>query len=150
MGNHTSAAAAYVADVACYDGTGHTLHFTGTLPSDRQVHENPAVVGFDAASGSEPDWYSVNATGQSSIVNPCNNDVVVTLVVQGSLDPACYRLDVITDKFMYSCQTDATGGCAINQLNGQYSDGSVMKFAVSKTCSTNLIEDVPYVVDGHL
>jgi hypothetical protein len=150
QGNHTQSAAASEGNVACYDGNGHTVHFTGMLPSDDRVHEDPAVTGFDTASGSAPDWYSIDCTGQSSILNPCEDDVVLTLTVQGSGSPSCYQFFVETDKNTYTCQTDTTGTCGFNATTSQYTDGSTMLIEVSKTCSTTVIESVTYVVDGHL
>lgn len=146
QGNHTQSAPANEGAVSCNDGNGHTVHFTGQLLSDKRVHETPAVVGFDTASGSAPDWYSINGTGGSF----CQNDVTLTLSVQGSGSPTCYKLTVITDKHTYTCQTDATGNCGINQTVSQYSDGSTLLIEVQKTCGTNLIENVTTIVDGHL
>ncbi len=150
QGNHTQSAAASEGAVACYDGNGHTVHFTGTLLSDNRVHENPAVTGFDAATGSAPDWYSISATGESSIINPCVDDVVLTLTVPGSSSPTCYQFTVITDKHTFTCQTDATGTCGFNSGTSQYTDGSTILIEVSKTCNTAVSEKVTYTVDGHL
>ena len=146
QGNHTQSAPANEGAVSCNDGNGHTVHFTGQIPSDKQVHEIPAIVGFNTGTGSAPDWYSINATG-----GVCQDDVVLTLTVQGSGSPNCYTLTVITDKHTYSCQTlDATGNCGINQTVGQYSDGSTMLIEVQKICTTSVVENVTTIVDGHL
>lgn len=146
VGNHTQTSAAYVADVSCNDGNGHTVHFTGTLLSDARVHENAAIVGFDTNSGSAPDWYSINATGGTF----CVNDVVLSFSVAGSASPTCYSLTVITDKNTYSCQADGTGNCSMSHSSGQYSGGSVIRIELQKTCGTNVSENVTYTVDGHL
>ncbi len=142
-GNHTQSTPAYVGDVSCDDGNGHTVHFTGTLPSDTRVHANPAVTGFDSPSGSAPDWYYINATGGLT----CVDDVVLNFTPSGTIHAACYGIKVITDKNTYSC----SGGCAINHSSGQYSDGSVILIEITKSCSTSTItETMSWTVDGHL
>jgi hypothetical protein len=146
QGNHTqSTPASATGTFSECDTTSATL-FSGTLPSDQRVHENPAVVGFDTASGSAPDWVSITPTTGTF----CQNDIVATLNIMGSAFPTCYKLNVTTDKVMYSCQTDATGSCTINHdTGGQFSDGTSVLFEISKTCSTAQTESVGYDVVGH-
>jgi hypothetical protein len=144
-GNHTSSAATNLGSQSCDNGFAIT-GATGTLPSDKRVHQSPAITGFDAASGSAPDWFKITGTGGLS----CTNDIVATLTISGSAAPTCYKLTVITDKNTYSQQTDATGTAKISQGSGQYSDNSVITFEVQKTCGTSVIEDVSYAITGNL
>jgi len=142
-GNHTEATAAVEAAESDCDAT---FSFGGKLVSDARVHELPAVVGFDAASGSAPDWYSFEGVGNSF----CQNDLVFTLTMTGSTSPGCYRFTVITDKETYTCTTDATGTCGIDYLDGQFSDNTTIYAEVSKVCGTTVTESVAYTVSGHL
>jgi hypothetical protein len=144
--NHTQNTATSAGSIDCNDGNGMTVDLTGGLPSDKRVHENPAVSGFDSATGSAPDFFSISATGGFT----CQDDVVLTLTVTGSASPTCYKLTVITDKVTLSCQTGVAGTCSINQTSNQYSDGTTILVDVSKTCGTNVTENVPYSVVGHL
>jgi len=142
-GNHTQATAAAQGDVTCSDAPLPVI--SGTLPSDARVHEAPAVVGFDVASGSAPDWYSINATG-----GLCQNDIVATLQMTGSSHPDCYHLTAITNNATYGAQTNGSGTATINQTNGQYSDGTTVLFEVSKTCGTTVTEAPTYTITYHL
>jgi hypothetical protein len=144
-GNHTQSSAAAQGDLACFDSQTFTI--TGVLPSDKRVHESPAIVGFDAASGSAPDWYAIHATGGLT----CQNDVVATLTVSGSGSPTCYKLTVITDKHTYTAQTLSSGVATINQTGGgQYSNDTDIYFEVQKICSTSVVEAPTYTITGHL
>jgi hypothetical protein len=148
QGNHTSSTPASAGPFSDCDGGVSVPLFSGTLPSDRRVHENPAVVGFDTVSGSAPDWVSITPTTSTF----CQNDIVATLNVMGSAFPTCYKLTIISNSegLTYSCQTMASGSCSINQANGgQFADGASVLFEISKTCSSTQDESVAYEVDGH-
>jgi hypothetical protein len=143
VGNHTKSTAADEGQVSDCDSP---FTFGGTLVSDARVHENPAVVGFDTPSGSAPDWYQVEGVGHTF----CQNDIVVTLQVNGSKSPTCYSFQVISDKNDYTCQANASGTCGFNDSGGQYSDNTELYFEVFKTCSTSVTESVTYTISGHL
>ena len=145
QGNHTETTAADEGEVSDCDTP---FEIDGTMLSDNRVHQDPAVVGFDSASGSAPDWMSV--VGEGNVF--CENDPVLNLQVTGSQDPSCYKLTVITDMETYSAQTDDTGLAQINEdSGGQFSDNSTIDFEVQKTCSSaSLTEDVSYAITGHL
>jgi hypothetical protein len=160
QGNHTQnppsnpQSAQNVSD--CDDGMiDFTL--TGRMLSDKRVHENPPIVGFDANSGSAPDWLYIYGVGHFT----CENDIVMQFSVQGSSSPSCYKMTVITDTHMYSCQANASGSCpsvgpagtnwGIYQNGGsQFSDNTIIEIEVQKTCSTAVTENVTYKVVGHL
>jgi hypothetical protein len=162
QGNHTKSSAASEGSVSDCDSGGIDFSFNGQLPSDKQAHANPAVVGFDATSGSAPDWYGIVGVGHTF----CDNDLVAQLCVQGSSSPGCYKLTVMGTN-TYSCQPDASGCCpkdpnpggscsgavanaGICQNNGgQFDDNTTVYFEVQKTCTTSVIENVTYTVDGH-
>ena len=148
QGNHLSSTPASAGPFpACDTGVSVPL-VSGTLPSDGRVHQNPSVVGFDAPSGSAPDWISITPTTSTF----CQNDIVATLNVMGSAFPTCYKLTIISNSegLMYSCQTMANGSCSISQDNGgQFADGASVLFEISKTCSSTQDESVAYEVDGH-
>jgi hypothetical protein len=166
QGNHTQATAADQGNVSdCDNGNNMELSFMGQLPSDKRVHESPAVVGFDTVSGSAPDWYKIYGVG--SLL--CVNNIVMQLCVQGSSSPACYHLTVITDKHTYNCQTDGSGCCPpdpnpndsantctgimgiCQNTSGQFSDNTEIYIEISKTCDNfTVTENVTYKVYGHL
>jgi hypothetical protein len=147
QGNHTVSAAASEGSVSDCDTGTVEFTFSGVLLSDTRAHQNPTVLGFDTASGSAPDWYSIIGVGHTF----CSNDIVMTLAIQGSGSPSCYQFTVITDKNTYTCPTDATGSCGFNNTSGgQFSDNTTIDIEVSKTCSTSVTEDVSYTVSGHL
>jgi hypothetical protein len=144
QGNHAQGTAVNEGDESDCDSP---FSFGGHLVSDTRVHETPAIAGFDTASGSAPDWYVLFGVGNTF----CENDIVLTLTVTGSSSPACYHFNVITDKYTYSCQTDATGTCGFNDASGgQFSDNTNIYVEVSKTCGTTVTENVAYAVSGHL
>jgi hypothetical protein len=147
QGNHTQSSAADEGQVSdCDGGNNMEFSFNGQFPSDKRVHENPSVVGFETATGSAPDWYQVLGVGHTF----CQNDLVVTLTITGSQNPSCYTFRAVTDKNMYTCV--ATGGsCGFNyNSGGQFSDNTEIYFEVQKTCNTSTTENVTYTINGHL
>jgi hypothetical protein len=151
-GNHTSTnTPTSLGSISCSDdpiiGTPKvTVQVTSDafMISDARQH-NPAIAGFDPVSGSAPDWYKINATG-----GVCVNDVAMTLQMQGSAFPTCYKMSVITDKGTYTCTTGTNGACTITKGSGSYSDNSTVFIKIEKTCGTNQNESVAYTVLGHL
>ncbi len=103
------------------------------------------LIGFDAVTGSAPDWYQVAATG-----GLCFDDLSFTLQMVNSSFPTCYKLTVITDRSTFTASTDATGLATITSGSGSYSDNTTVYIKVEKTCSTASVEDVDYTVDFHL
>jgi hypothetical protein len=150
QGNHTNSPPPTPPQVTTCDTGSSVPLFSGILPSDQRTHENPAIVGFDVASGSAPDWAFFNAT-DTSIFHTCNSDVVATLNVTGSAFPTCYHLRIIVGAsiHIYDCQTNVSGSCSISQIGNQFPSGTTIAFEVSKTCSSTMIESVAYEVDGH-
>lgn len=151
-GNHSQNTATSVGDKACYDDSSDP-NISGRIPSDSEDHTNPAVAGFDDATGSAPDYYVIHAVGQSSIINQCANNVVLELKMSGSSHPTCYHLQVTTNKGSYGCDTNAAGTCLINQDgNSKYDDGTNITVVVSKraACSSALRDNPTYTVKGHL
>jgi hypothetical protein len=171
QGDHTQSAAANKGHAsACDDGNNMEFSFTGHMPSDKRVHEDPAIAGFDATTGAAPNWYYL--VPDSGL---CSDDLVAQLCVQGSSAPSCYELTAISgvSSIMYSCQVDASGCCPAdpnpqgscpgngdpgqptfmgickNQGNQWTSSTSAVYFEVQKTCSTATIEDPSYTVYGH-
>ncbi len=143
-GNHASTAAPQIANINCKDSS--TFSGSGTVPSDQRTHANPAVAGFDAPSGSAPDFLSIAAQGGLT----CQNDVNVTLALSGSSAPTCYRLDVTTDKGAWSCATSAAGSCNITKGIGSYTGGSTVTLKITKTCPATTRDAPSYTVSGHL
>jgi hypothetical protein len=156
QGNHVKGNSADLGSLSGCDGNNNTqLVFGGKLPSDKRVHESPNVVGFDAASGSAPDFHKIFAVGKTF----CTNDLVMQMCVTGSAAPACYKLTVQSDKATYSCQTNASGCCPdagcgnmgiCHNSGGQYSDDTDVYFTIQKTCSIASVENVTWTVNGHL
>jgi hypothetical protein len=157
QGNHTVNTAANPGGTVsqCDDGTLAPL-LSGTILSDARAHQEPAILGFDASTGSAPDWEALT-TGSSAV---CSNDIVLSLSTTGEASAAsngCYKLTVMTDLGdTYSAQTDSSGstpdaaaGSIDHDSGGQFSDGSVVKFEVQKTCGTSVREDVSWTISGH-
>ena len=143
-GNHTQGSAAFVGSFPCTDGSSNR-NIAASLPSDQRSHV-PAITGFDAASGSAPDWYRIRATG-----GVCQNEVVLTLDVTGTGNLACYRLTVFTTDGTYTCTANASGDCSINEDGtGAYNDDSDIHIRVDKTCASTSPGAVTYTVKGHL
>jgi hypothetical protein len=147
-GNHSTNTAVDLGDHGCKDSD--KLTFTGHLPSDSRLHENPAVAGFDLATGSAPDFFKVRGTGSAL----CTNQVAYTLTVSGSTYPHCYNLTVTTDRNVYSCNTDAAGTCSFDSGGyGKYTNDSTIFFVVSKRdiagCSATFRDKPTYTVSGH-
>jgi hypothetical protein len=145
-GNHVVTTPADLGSVSCSDGNGHTVHADGMLPSDTRVHANPAIVGFDAISGSAPDELKVTGSGGTF----CVDDINITLTVTGSSVPTCYRLHIVTTNVDLTCNTNASGSCTITSGSGSYNDGSDLHFTVTKTCSAAMRDGPTYTVDGHI
>lgn len=141
IGNHTQGTAYYLgAPSNCDPGTPYTAN--GVLPSDTRVHENTAIIGFDTSTGSAPDWLYVTPTTSTF----CQNDVNVTLQMNGSAHPTCYKLTAIAGLNTYSAQTDATGAATIAHSSGQYPDDGSVYFKIEKTCDTTVVEAPTYTL----
>jgi len=132
----------------CSDGSFGSQTVNGQIPSDTQVHENPAVDGFNATAGAAPDWYQIEATGGAF----CQDDVNLDLhLVSAKEMKGCYRLMLITDKNpQQACTTDENGNCHVGYGAGSYSDGSTIFFYVEKLCNAGVSDDASYQVTGHL
>jgi hypothetical protein len=163
QGNHTNSPPSSPPALSVCDGGVSSTILSGRLLSDKRVHEIPAVVGFDTTSGSAPDWTFVTAVDTSTF-GTCANDMVMQLCVQGSSSPGCYKLTVLAQS-TYTCLTNASGCCPpdpspdgtctnnpgiCKNNGGNYPDGQHIAFEVSKTCNTNVTENVTYTVTGHL
>jgi hypothetical protein len=147
QGAGTMGSAAFEGDQSDCDVPGFS--FSGILPSDARTHENPQVVGFDPATGSTPVWTYLTGVGHPF----CQNDVVVTLSTSNEASPShngCYHLTVVTDTHQYAAQTDSTGTASISELGGQFPDNTNIYFEVSKTCGTNVTENISWTLSGHL
>jgi hypothetical protein len=155
-GNHTKSTAADEGQVSDCDGNNNNeFSFGGQMPSDKQVHATPAVVGFDPTTGSAPDFYKIEGVGHTF----CENNIVMQLCVTGSSSPGCYKLSVTPDSGNdFSCQTDSSGccpdaGCGMGICgtgSGQFSDNTEIYLEIQKTCGTSVSENVTYTVNGHL
>lgn len=144
-GHHTQGTASYYGSQGCTSGT--FANFTGTIPADGRSH---AFSGFDAASGSAPDWFSIYGTGAGL----CSNDYGGTFSVSGGSASSCYQLAVTTDgSGTSSWTTSGTGGSISFEspgVVGQYSSGSYIYVKVSRVCSTSAGEAPTYSIDLHL
>ena len=156
-GNHSKDDAKFFGNVSCHDGDTKVNITNERLPSDDQVHENPAVSGFDSATGTAPDWHRVFGTGDT-ITSPCVNNMDLTLTVTGaSALRACYHLHIETNKNTYDCDTAAatstTGSCRINPGGtGLYDNDTSIYVSVTKRntggCAGN--DNPTYTIKGHI
>jgi hypothetical protein len=142
LGNHAASTPTSVGTVPCNDSS--TISSMGLIPSDTQVHENPAVTGFASAQGAAPDFLAVSASGGTF----CVNDIGVTLTVTGAPNLSCYRLSITTDNGSWTCQSSASGACTITQGSGSYSGGTTIALNVARTCSAAGAA-ARYTVAGH-
>jgi hypothetical protein len=152
-GNHTTNTATVVGDRACYDDSSNP-NISGRMPSDSETHA-PAIASFDAVTGSASDYHVIRAVGQSSVINPCVNNVVLELVMTGSAYPACYHLRVQTNKYTFDCDTSAAGTCKINETSSsRYDDDTDIMVTVSKRnvagCLAASRDNPSYTVKGNL
>ena len=145
QGDHTQANSSYLGSYgSCDSATQGVLTVSGRFPSDARVHETPAVTGFDAASGSAPDWWSVFATGSGSgcTFGISDNDFQAELIVSNSAYPSCYELQAETSDGA-NLGTSVTGsyGSGTAWINNgdssNYNDNVTIYFWVSKICSTS-------------
>jgi hypothetical protein len=141
--NHTKSNATSLGDQDCFNTSNGA--FSGTIYSDGRVHESPAIDGFDATTGSAPDWFVVHATGGAV----CQDDLNVTITVSSGT-PECYKLSVLTNKNTFSTQVDSNGSATITAGSSSYSDGTDIYFQVEKTCGTTVQEAAAYSVQFHL
>jgi hypothetical protein len=144
LDNHTSGKATFVGTFPCTDDSSNR-NIAGTIHSDARSHD-PIIEGFNATTGAAPDYYSLFADGGA-----CENEVVLTLDVNGSGNLNCYRLTVVTNVGSHTCNTNASGVCTINQDGtGVYDDDTTISIRVEKTCATSVTHTVSYTVVGHL
>jgi hypothetical protein len=145
-GNHVSTTPASGGSLPCSDGSSNpNLH--GEIVSDKRVHTDPTVAGFDATTGSAPDFFSIDATGGDF----CEDDISILFTVTGSSNAACYTVIVTSNKNSDSCTPSAaTGSCSFSHGSGWYSDGTNITFEVEKTCSSSVDEVATYAITGHL
>jgi hypothetical protein len=138
---HTQASAATVGtgSVSCFNVSNS---FTGVLPSDGRVHMVPAVPGFNAVTGSAPEWYTIMATGGAT----CGDSISLTMTMSSSTIPDCYEISVVTNVDTYSETTDNTGKATITEPDGAYTDPSAVYFEVQKTCAATSRDDPTYSV----
>jgi len=149
--SEADAGAAAASAPECDSGTYADIDISGTIPSDTRVHADPAIVGFDSTTGSTPDWFWISPISGSL----CENDLVMKLTTSGeasSQSNDCYELNVITNEEQYSVQTSSVDGTASidEDSGGQFSDNTHIDVEVSKTCGTNVTEDVSWTLSGHL
>jgi len=143
--NHTQGSATDLGGRSCED-TDSDPGIAGRLVSDR-ARRDPAVAGFDPAVGAAPDWYRIFADGGLF----CQNDVSLTLRVEGTGELDCYELTVFTNVHASGlrCSTDLEGRCVIDASFGEYTDDTDLFVRVSRICEADGA-DVTYTVSGHL
>jgi hypothetical protein len=144
-GNHVSTTPASGGSLPCNDGSSNP-NLKGEIVSDKRVHMDPTVAGFDATSGSAPDFFQIDATGGDF----CEDDISITFTVTGSSNPTCYKVIVTSNKNSDNCTANAAGTCSFSHGSGWYSDGTDILFEVEKTCSTSVSEVASYTITGHL
>jgi hypothetical protein len=118
------------------------------MVSDTRNHLNPTVLGFLAADGAAPHWYSVFSSGGTF----CEDDFSMTLTTSGGPNVPCYVATILTDKTSNSVTVTGNGSGTVTGGSGSYSDNSTIYFRVEKTCSTIAVggADVMYTLSYHL
>lgn len=146
LAGHTQATATARGSQSCSDSTTGTIT-GGRIVSDGRTHL-PAPDGFSSATGSAPDWYSVQATGGSL----CANNYSVTITTSGgSPTDACYRVTFITNRTTVSMTVSGSGGNTMSSgALGLYDDNTTVYFRVEKTCPAATRENVSYTLSYSL
>jgi hypothetical protein len=143
--NHVVATATNLGSVSCHDDTS-AQNLSGIMPSDTREHVNPTISGFNPATGSAPDYWTIIGTGGT-----CDDDLNLTLTVTGSAKPTCYMLNATASSGeSYNCAITSGTSCSISNGSGSYSDGDTINWWVSHTCSVVTPEVASYTITGHL
>jgi hypothetical protein len=147
---HTEPKAIDLGSFDCNDSDS-AQNLTGTLPSDKRVHENPSIDGFDSNTGSAPFWYTLLGTGSGV----CQNDANFDLQMNAVKAPSCYRMTLITDKSgTQVCNTDSSGHCSISNSSGSYGNGDQIYLWVERAnnagCTPITNDEAGYHISGHL
>ncbi len=146
--NHVVATATDLGSVDCNDGDS-AQNLSGIMPSDSREHVNPTISGFDSATGSAPDYWTIIGTGSGV----CENDLNLTLTVTGSSKPTYYMLNATASSAghgPYSCAITSGTSCSISNGSGSYGSGDTIVWWVSHTCSVVTPEAPSYTITGHL
>jgi len=134
----------------CNDGAT-AQNILGILASDHAQH-NPNPNGWDAVTGSAPDYFKIRTDAP---VVGCDNDANFAVQFDVSTkQKGCYELHLDTDKKgEQMCTTDLTGHCSITNGSGSFSNQSTIYVWVVKTaaCTADKFpDDAPYAITGHL
>jgi hypothetical protein len=141
---HTMGTAGMLTSQDCSDSSMGS--FTGSIDSDSRTH-NPPVMGFNATTGSAPDYWAVQATGGTF----CTNNYSVTISTSGGGSTTCYRFRIITDKLTDTANLSGNDSATLaDSASGRYSSGSTIYFVMEKTCSLPTQEAVFYSVSFNL
>jgi hypothetical protein len=142
QGDHTAATAVNVGAYDCVDSdsVGGFAQIVGTFPTDTRTHQ-PAINGFDAATGTAPAFWSITGLGELSLFDICQNDLQLSVNMTGSTNPTCYQITVNPNDSSYPVMTATFNGAGLAQINpndnkGNYGDGDVITIELSKVCST--------------
>jgi hypothetical protein len=143
--NHSVATAVNLGSVSCHDDSS-AQNLSGVIPSDDRVHENPSVIGFNSATGSAPDYWTIVGSGGT-----CDDDLNLTLTVSGSEQATCYMLNATASSGeSYNCAITSGTSCSISNGSGSYNDGDTINWWVSRTCTAATPEAPTYTITGHL
>jgi hypothetical protein len=153
QGDHTAATAINLGAFDCNDGNSE-FSILGTFPSDGRTHENPAIAGFDATTGTAPDFWQITGQGEVGI-DICENDLQLNVFLMGSSNPTCYQVTVNPNDPSYNAMTatfDAAGEAQINpnDSSSTYGSGDVITIELSKICSTPNEAPTFDSTNGHL
>ena len=125
--------------------------FTGTILSDTRVHQNPTLQNFSSATGSAPDWWVRNSSGNCGTLCFCTDDFNITFTTTGGGGTPCYQLTFVTNNNSWKTSViTGNDSTSISSGSGSYSDGTDVYFEIQKTCSMNVDEAVNYSVSYHL
>ncbi len=142
--NHNMQTALSRGAKSCNDGASNDT-FSGHVPSDARVHQNPAVDSFNGAVGAAPDFWSVTATG-----GVCVNDYSIDFTTAGGGNANCYKISFITNNLTDSRTISGAGTVSFGGGSGSYSDNTTVYFKIEKTCPLPTQEAVSYSVHYHL
>ena len=98
--------------------------------------------------------FNVGTTGQGDLVRLVKeraaNGVFLSVLGFGSGNINDAMLEAITNDGTYSCTTNSSGTCNIDEGSGSYNDDTDIFLVVEKICTVPPTSLVSYTVTGHL
>ena len=102
--------------------------FQGQILSDGRPHQNPSIVGFDAVTGSAPDWFTTFVP--TSLFE--QNQVTARITTWGGSSLSLYKLVIMTNKGTFSATVSGAGTVMLSTGQSSFTDESTVYFEIQK------------------